>query len=142
MERSLRMLAGDMQRTVAAIAARGPVPWSFRIARGALMSELCAAATPSDIVVTGALSLGLPRSLSVLCSVTTPPEAVVPAAAALARSIGRSVELVLLDGERGKQWERAAAKLLAAAGAGVRLRTVPVSPRQAVEKGGSSHGDR
>jgi nucleotide-binding universal stress UspA family protein len=127
MERSLRTLAGDIQRTMAAIAARAPVPWSFRVTRGALMHELRAAVAPGDIVVTGALGLGLPPQLSVLCSAATPPEAVVPAAAALARSAGRRVEIVLLDGddEAAQRWEEAARALLAAQGGRLELRSAP-----------------
>lgn len=144
MERSLRALAGEVQRTLAAIAGRGPVTWSFRVARGALMSELRAAATEEDIVVTGALRLGLPAPLSVLCSVATRPEHVVPAAAALARSVGGEVEIVLLDGDdaAARQWEQAARKLLAAQGGGLRLRAVPAESRDGRNKGGSAGGNR
>ncbi len=144
MERSLRALAGEVQRTMAAIAGRAPVPWSFRVARGALMSELRAAATQDDIVVTGALRLTLPAPLSVLCSVATQPEHVVPAAAALARFLGGEVEIVLLDGDcaAAKGWEQAARKLLAAQGTGLRLRVVPADSRNGRNIGGSASGDR
>ena len=146
MERSLRALAGDIQRTMAAIAARAPVPWSFRVTRGALMRELRAAAVPGDIVVTGALGFSLPPPLSVLCSVSTPPEAVVPAAAALARSAGRRVEIVLLDGdeEAARRWEEAARALLAAQGGGLGLRSAPAGRErdEKQRKGGPARGNR
>ncbi|MGA8049215.1 MAG: hypothetical protein WCA09_03445 [Burkholderiales bacterium] len=146
MERSLRTVAGNVQRTMAAIAARGLVPWSFRVTRGALMSELCAAATQGDILVTGALRLGVPSSLSVLCYATTPPELVVPAAAALARSTGRGVEIVLLDGDDAvaKRWENTARELLAAQGGDVQMRTVSAraGSDKRGEKGGSRSGNR
>jgi nucleotide-binding universal stress UspA family protein len=144
MERSLRALASDVQRTLAAIAGRAPLTWSFRVTRGALMNELRTAATEGDIVVTGALRLGLPAPLSVLCSVATPPEQVVPAAALLARSVGGEVEIVLLDGDgaASRQWERAARQLLAAQGGGLRLRAVPAQSRNGRDQGGSASGDR
>jgi nucleotide-binding universal stress UspA family protein len=144
MERSLRALAGEVQRTMALIVGRAPVPWSFRVARGVLMSELRAAAAEGDIVVTGALRLSLPAPLSVLCSVATPPEQVVPAAAALARSLGGEVEIVLLDGDSAaaKRWERAARRLLAVQGSGLRLRAVPAESRNGRKEGSSTSGDR
>ena len=144
MERSLRALASDVQRSMAAIAGRAPVPWSFRVARGTLMSELRAAAAQGDIVVTGALRLTLPPPLSVLCSVDTPPEHVVPAAAALARSFGGEVEIVLLDGDdaAAKRWEQAARQLLAAHGGGLRLRSAPAASRNGRNIGGSASGHR
>jgi len=146
MERSLRALAGDIERTMAAIAARAPVPWSFRVTRGALMRELRAAAAPGDIVVTGALGLSLAPPLSVLCSTSTPPDAVVPAAAALARSAGRRVEIVLLDGddEGARRWEQAARALLAAQGGRLELRSAPAGREKDERrgKGGSARGNR
>ncbi|HXZ51241.1 MAG TPA: universal stress protein [Burkholderiales bacterium] len=146
MERSLRALADDIQRTMAAIAARAPVPWSFRVTRGALMRELRAAAAPGDIVVTGALGLSLPPPLSVLCATSTPPEAVVPAAAALARSAGRRVEIVLLDGddEATRRWEDAARALLAAQGGHLELRSVAAGREkdEGRAKGGPARGNR
>jgi nucleotide-binding universal stress UspA family protein len=131
MERSLRALAGEVERTLAAIAGRAPLTWSFRVARGTLMSELRAAAAEGDIVVTGALRLSLPAPLSVLCSAATPPEQVVPAAAALARSLAGEVEIVLLEGDSAaaERWKQAARGLLATQGVGLRLRAEPAHAR-------------
>jgi len=69
----------------------------------------------------------------------------VPAAAALARSVGGEVEIVLLDGDdaaAARQWEQAARKLLAAQGGGLRLRAVPAESRDGRNKGGSAGGNR
>ncbi|HKI63833.1 MAG TPA: hypothetical protein VKA16_04330 [Burkholderiales bacterium] len=117
MERALRAAADEVQRMLATIAGRGPLSWSFRIARGAVLSELRAAAADGDIVVTCAWHVALRAPLAVLCSTATPPEQVVPVAAALGRSLGGAVEVVLLDGEReaAEAWRRRARELLAQA---------------------------
>jgi nucleotide-binding universal stress UspA family protein len=115
MERALRAAAEEVQRMLAAIAASGPLSWSFRIARGTMLAELRAAAAEGDIVVTGALRVTLQSPLAVLCSTATPPEQVVAAAAALGRSLGGVVEVVLLDGEgeAAEAWRTRARELLA-----------------------------
>ena len=51
MERSLRALAKEAQRTLAAVAGRTPVQWSFRVVRGSPAAELLAAAEESDLVI-------------------------------------------------------------------------------------------
>lgn len=51
MERSLRALAGEARRTLAAIAGRTSVQWSFRVARGSLAAELLAAAGEADLLI-------------------------------------------------------------------------------------------
>lgn len=51
MERSLRALASEAQRTLAMVAGRIPVRWSFRVARGTAGAELLAAATHADLVI-------------------------------------------------------------------------------------------
>jgi len=116
MERALRAAADEVHRMLAAIAGRGPLSWSFRIARGAVLSELRAAATEGDIVVTCAWRVALRTPLAVMCATATPPEQVVPAAAALGRSLGGAVEVVLLDGEgeAAEAWRRRARELPAA----------------------------
>ena len=116
MERALRAMAQEVQGTLAAIAGRAPLSWSFRVARGAMLTELRAAAAAGDIVVTCALRVTLHAPLAVLCTAATPPEQVVPAAAALADALGGAVEIVLLDGEgeAAAVWRRGARELLAA----------------------------
>jgi nucleotide-binding universal stress UspA family protein len=99
MERALSATAQEVQRTLAAIAGRAPLSWSFRIARGAVLPELRAAAAGGDIVVTGALRVTLGSPLAVLCTAATPPEQLAPAATALASTLGGTVEILLLDGE-------------------------------------------
>ena len=116
MQRALRAAAQDVQRTLAAVAARGPLSWSFRTARGAVRAELRAAAAEGGIVVTCALRVALRAPYALLCTAALPPEQAVPAAAALAAALGGAVEIVLLDGEgeAAEGWRRRARELLAA----------------------------
>ena len=51
MERSLRALAKEAQRTLASVAGRTPVQWSFRVVRGSPAAELLAVAEESDLVI-------------------------------------------------------------------------------------------
>lgn len=51
MERTLRQLADEARRSIAEIAARTPLQWSFRIERGALSAQLLAAAAEADLVI-------------------------------------------------------------------------------------------
>jgi K+-sensing histidine kinase KdpD len=51
MERTLRGLAREAHQSLAAVAGRIPVRWSFRVARGSVVAELLAAAAESDLVV-------------------------------------------------------------------------------------------
>jgi len=51
MERSLRALAQEAQRTLASVAGRTPVQWSFRTVRGSPAAELLAAAEEYDLVI-------------------------------------------------------------------------------------------
>lgn len=51
MERSLRALAREAQQTLAGVAGRVPVRWSFRVARGSGAAELLAAAADADLVI-------------------------------------------------------------------------------------------
>jgi len=51
MERSLRALAREAHQTLAAVAGRTPVRWSFRVVRGSTADELLAAAAEADLVV-------------------------------------------------------------------------------------------
>lgn len=53
MERSLRSLAADAERWLAAAAARAPMQWSLRVTRGARVAEIVAAASDADLIVTG-----------------------------------------------------------------------------------------
>lgn len=51
MERSLRALAKEAQRTLASVAGRTSVQWSFRIVRGSPAAELLAVAEEYDLVI-------------------------------------------------------------------------------------------
>jgi hypothetical protein len=116
MERALRATAQEVQRTLTAIAARAPLNWSFRVARGTVLHELRAAAAGGDIVVTCALRVTLEAPLAVLCTAALPPEQAVSAAAALADALGAAVQITLLDGEgeAADDWRRRARELMAA----------------------------
>ncbi len=50
-ERELKLLAGQLRRTLAAEAGRMKVPWSFRVVRGRAETEVPAAAKGCDLVV-------------------------------------------------------------------------------------------
>ena len=64
MERALRALAKDAQETLAALAERTPVRWSFRVVRGSLAAELIAAAGEADLIIANMEEPGmLPESL-------------------------------------------------------------------------------
>lgn len=65
MERSLRAQAHETRQSLAAVAARVPVRWSFRVARGSMAAELLAAAVEADLVIAnieqpGALDRAVP----------------------------------------------------------------------------------
>jgi hypothetical protein len=64
MERALRGLAQTAERTLAALARGTPLRWSYRVARGALMSELLATAAETDLVVACAAQGWTPRRLA------------------------------------------------------------------------------
>jgi hypothetical protein len=64
MERSLRALAREAERSLAAIAQGTSLRWSYRVARGAMMTELLAAAAESDLVVAAAVADWTPRRLA------------------------------------------------------------------------------
>jgi len=51
MERSLRALAKEAQQTLASVAGRTPVQWSFRVVRGSPAAELLAVAEEFDLVI-------------------------------------------------------------------------------------------
>lgn len=51
LERRMRQLAEEARLSVAAIAARMPLQWSFQIVRGALSAQTLAAAAEADLVI-------------------------------------------------------------------------------------------
>jgi nucleotide-binding universal stress UspA family protein len=53
MERQLRAQATRIRRSLAVTAGRAHVPWKFRVARGAIASELLTAAAEADLVILG-----------------------------------------------------------------------------------------
>ena len=64
MERRLRVLAREAERSLAEIARGTSLRWSYRVARGALMTELLAAAAENDLVVAAAVAEWTPRRLA------------------------------------------------------------------------------
>ena len=64
LERRLRALAQETERALAALAQGTPLRWSYQVARGALMTELLAAAAETDLVVSAALAEWTPRRLA------------------------------------------------------------------------------
>lgn len=76
MERLMRALARDAREMLARIAARAPVRWSFRVARGVPLAELLAAAEEADLVIADvAEAVNLPPSLRLRVVRTNEPEA-------------------------------------------------------------------
>jgi nucleotide-binding universal stress UspA family protein len=60
-ERQLRAQANRVRRALAMIAGQAQVPWSFRVARGAIASELLTAASEVDLVILGKTGWSLAR---------------------------------------------------------------------------------
>lgn len=76
MERALRALAKETQETLAAVAGRTAVQWSFRVARGSLAAELLAAAGEADLIIANVEEPGaLPESLRIRIVRADDPEA-------------------------------------------------------------------
>jgi nucleotide-binding universal stress UspA family protein len=59
MERQLRARAHRAEQALAAVAGRAQVPWSFRVARGAIAAELLAAAGEADLISLGKVGWSL-----------------------------------------------------------------------------------
>ena len=51
MERKLNRTADEARRSIAEIAARVPLQWSFQVARGTLSAQMLAAAAEADLVI-------------------------------------------------------------------------------------------
>lgn len=64
MERRLHALARQAEQSLIEIARGTSLRWSYRVARGALMTELLAAAAESDLVVAAAVAEWTPRRLA------------------------------------------------------------------------------
>lgn len=64
MERRLRAMAQEAERSLAALARGMPLRWTYQVARGALMTELLAAAAETDLIVAAALADWTPRRLA------------------------------------------------------------------------------
>jgi len=64
MERRLRALAQESERALAAMAQGTSLRWRYQVARGALMTELLAAAAENDLVVAAAVAEWTPRRLA------------------------------------------------------------------------------
>jgi hypothetical protein len=120
MERSLRVLADEARRTMASIAERAPVRWSFRVARGSVTSELLAGAGEADLM----LLLQERAPVIAICSAAVSAVRVVPEASGLARSLGGGLSIVLRgdDIHATAVWEREARALLAAQDPGACVR--------------------
>jgi nucleotide-binding universal stress UspA family protein len=53
MERDLRVRAEQARKALSAVAERAQVPWSFRVVRGQVASEVLAAAPEADLLILG-----------------------------------------------------------------------------------------
>ena len=61
MERELRMQAAQVRQTLAGVASRRQIQWSFRVVRGQVASELLAAAQEADLLALGRASWAATR---------------------------------------------------------------------------------
>ena len=125
MERSMRALADETRRALAAIAEPALLRWSFRVARGSIASELLAGAGETDLILL--LQEGAPAIA--ICSSAVAAAAVVKAASALIGSSGSRLGIVLLadDAQVFAQWESEASRLFAAHSGGAWVRIVRVA---------------
>lgn len=115
LERTLRAQAERARRRLAAVASRAGAAWSFRVARGAVESEILAAADPGDVVAVGRVGWGRAHGAGVGRTVRallgSCPEAllVLPP-----KPVPISAVAVLLEGGEGAAALRLAADLAAA----------------------------
>jgi hypothetical protein len=123
MERSLKTRAAEVQRRVAAAAARTPLRWTFRVTRGAMASELRSAAVEADLVLAG-LEQRESR-VAAICRESA-VDAVRAALGRLAVLLHDGLEVVLLDSGAAREGdgERELRRLLAEAGRQVRVSRV------------------
>jgi nucleotide-binding universal stress UspA family protein len=61
-ERQLQAQARRARRALAITASRAQVPWTFRVARGVISSELLAAASEADLVILGKVGWSLTKT--------------------------------------------------------------------------------
>jgi len=123
-ERSMRRAASDARAALERLAASRsqPVPWSFRIVRGAITREIGAAAEPADLIVVDERALGraaraalVTAGASILCLCSTAQRTnevlvmfgdsdrearSIDAAVRVARATDRSVTILVTDGDQ------------------------------------------
>jgi len=63
MERELKLLARQAQKSLAALAERSGIRWSFRVVRGKVTVEILAAASGSDLLTVGRSGWSLARRM-------------------------------------------------------------------------------
>lgn len=158
MERSLRSLAEESRRALAEIAARMPLRWSFRVARGSSSMELLAAAGEADLLVARADGIeravrhvagGAPTLVLLLrdggtrhaplvgvCSPAVSPDRLAPMLAGLSRLFGEGIDLFLLcrDAEAASDWERELRARLAAEHAQGTIRVVRAADAEEIPR--------
>lgn len=140
-ERSMRRAAGEARASLMRLAERpaAPVPWSFRVVRGAVSQELGAAAETEDLIVVDETTLGpaaraalAAGRTSVLCLCSSTPRAndvlvmygetdpdrrAIAMAVRVAHATGRTLTLLVTETDRMED----ASALLKAADVPVRL---------------------
>ena len=136
LERSLRTLAGEAQRALEAVARRTALRSSFRVARGALLAELLAAASETDVVVAGTLSRTSALSeLSVVCLASVARSAVAGLIRELAPWVRGVITVVLLeaDADTAQHWETEVRELIGRDGLARRVRVLAPRNQQELE---------
>ena len=99
MERSFRSMAADAERWLAAAAARMPMQWSLRVARGLRIQQIVAAAADADLIVSG-------NTVVLLCSDKAHAEEWEPEARAALQRPDRSGTLRLLRAADAAELEK------------------------------------
>ena len=136
LENSLRALARDARLSLEAEAQRAALRASFRVARGTLLAELLAAASATDVVVAGALSLTshLP-GLSIVCMASVAPATIAALIDELSPWVRGGITLIVLEGNADvvSQWESDVRENLVHSGMKQRVRLL--APRNHQELG-------
>ena len=136
LENSLRALAGEARHALETVARRTALRSSFRVARGAPLAELLAAASDTDVVVAGTLSRTSALSeLSVVCLASVARSAVAGLIRELAPRVRGRITVVVLeaDADAALRWESELRELLSRDGLAHRVRVLAPRDQQELE---------
>ena len=109
LEKLLRRLAGEARRALESVARNTELRVSFRVARGSIFSELVAAASDTDVVITGSLTRARSKpSLTLICGAGIAPQTIADLLRDLAPRISGEITIVLIGRSSldCKRWEQ------------------------------------